>query len=123
MMRRAAYAAFERMILDLYEQRILTLSLLDCIASKYRPVGIDTAGTQFLRTQDGKDLHQVCIELIDPSFPLATRGTSEDHEEYWERELKKWEEIVHERWGWQDYCTGCPVQNQRDNVTQSPVYS
>ncbi len=108
MMRRAAYAAFERMILDLYEQRILTLSLLDSVASEYRPIGVDTAGTQYLQTQDGKDLHQVCIELIDPSYPIATKGASEDHEEYWERELNKWEEIVHERWGWQYYCISCP---------------
>jgi len=63
-------------------------------------MGIDSAGSQYVRARDGKDLHQICIELVDPSFPLVARGSSEDHEEYWEQELKKWEEIVQKRWTW-----------------------
>lgn len=100
MQKRTAYAALEKMILDLYERQILTLGLLDLIASQYCLGGIDSAGSQYVQTRDGKDLHQVCIELVDPTFPVVARGSSEDHEEYWEQELKKWEEIVHQRWSW-----------------------
>lgn len=100
MQRRAAYAAFEQIVLNLYERKALTLSLLDLIASQYCPMGIDSAGSRYVSARDGKDLHQICIELVDPTFHIVARGSSEDHEEYWEQELKKWEEIGHEHWGW-----------------------
>jgi hypothetical protein len=116
MKKRAAYATFEKTILDLYQRKILTLHLLDRIAHQYRLIGIDSAGSQYLQARDGKDLHQICIELADPLFPIVTRGSSEDHEEYWERELKKWGEIVRERWGWQAYCIAFPDQSQSDNA-------
>ena len=116
MKKRMAYATFEKTILDLYEQKILTLDLLDRIAHRYRLIGIDSAGSQYLRAPDGKDLHQICIELVDPSFPIVTRGSNEDHEEYWEQELKKWEEIVHRHWGWQAYCVAFPAQGRQDNA-------
>lgn len=98
--KRAAYAVFEQTILDLYDQKQLTLDRLDTIASQYRWRAIDSAGSQYLVTHDNKDVCQVCIELVDPSFPICARGSSEDHEEYWEREIKKWEDIVRGRWGW-----------------------
>ena len=101
---RKAYASFEKTVLDLYEQGVLTLEYLECIAHQYCTIGIDSAGCQYLLTHDGKDLHQICIALVDPGFALALRGSSEDHEEAWERELQKWEEIVRQRWGWQAYC-------------------
>lgn len=103
--RRAAYASFEKTVLDLYERGMLTLERLERLAKPYRAMEIDSAGSQYVRASDGKDLHQVCIELIDPTLALVARGSSEDDEEYWEKELKKWEEIVRQRWKWQAYCT------------------
>jgi len=114
--RRAAYATFEKTILDLYERNMFTLSLLDLVASQYRQVGIDSAGSQYIRTRDGKDLHQVCIELVDPTFPIVERGSSGDREEYWEQELKKWQEIVYKRWGWRAHSAIFPIQSQQDNA-------
>lgn len=101
--RREAYAAFEKTILDLYELNDLTLDLLHMIARQYQQREIDSAGSQYRLTHDQKDLLQVCIELEDPSFSIPSRGSKEDHEEYWEQELKKWEEIVRQRWGWTAY--------------------
>ncbi|MDQ2902254.1 MAG: hypothetical protein M3Y81_01705 [Chloroflexota bacterium] len=98
MKRRKAYAEFEKIVIELYEQHILTLEHLDYLASLHHQVGIDSAGSQRLLAKDGKDVHQVCIELVDPSFPLVAGRSNEHHEEYWEGELRKWEEIVHERW-------------------------
>src|SRR5262245_32440873 len=98
--KRDAYAAFERTILDLYDQELLTLRQLDQIASQYRWRNPDSAGSQSMLTQDGKDLYQVCIQLVDPAFPVPARGSTQDHEEYWERELRKWEDIVRWRWDW-----------------------
>jgi hypothetical protein len=103
MERRMAYAAFEKTILELYEQHILTLDLLEQIATQYRMVGIDSVGSQYLRAHDGKDLQQICIGLVDPAFPIAIQGSNEDHDESWEQELKKWEKIVRQHWGWQAY--------------------
>lgn len=100
MTRRAAYAEFEKVILELYEQKTLTQPLLDLIASQYCLTGIDSAGSRYVQAHDGKDLHQICIELVDPTFPIVTKGSSEDHDEYWEQELKKWEEIIQKRWGY-----------------------
>jgi hypothetical protein len=116
MNRRAAYAAFEKMVLSFYEQKTLTLNLLDRIASRYCQIAIDSAGSRHVQTSDGKDLHQICIELVDPTFPIAARGSSADHEEYWERELQKWEEIVHKRWGWQAYCRTFPTPTRRSHA-------
>lgn len=116
MQRRAAYAVFEKTILDLYDQRSLTLERLDCIAEQYRWLHVGSVGGQYELTHDGKDLYQVCIELVDPSFPIALRGSSEDHEEYWEEELKKWEDIVRWRWNWHAYGMPGPNQHQRNKA-------
>ena len=101
--RRINYAKFEKMVIYLYDRNLLTLSLLDYIADHYRQLGVDSAGSCSIHAQDGRDLCQVCIALVDPSFPIAITGSSDDHDEYWERELKKWEEIVHERWSWRTF--------------------
>ncbi len=116
MMKRTAYALFEKTILDLYNRNILTLHQLDYIADQYRLTAIDSAGSRFLVTRDGKDLHQVCIGLVDPCFPLASRGSRDDDDEAWERELRKWEEIVYRRWGWRAYCNPFP-HRQREEKT------
>lgn len=115
MQKRMKYAEFETVVIALYERKQLTLHVLDRIASLYRFVGMDSAGSQYLQTSDGKDLHQICIEITDPTFPIVARGSSEDHDAYWERELKKWEEIVHWRWGWQAYCTAFSPQDLQDH--------
>lgn len=112
MNKRAVYAVFEKTVLDLYEQESLTLSLLDSIARQYRLLEIDSAGSQYRLAYDGKDLHQICIRLVDPLFPLVARGSNEDHDESWEQELRKWEEIVRVRWDWQAYCSPFPLQSR-----------
>ena len=114
--KRAAYAEFEKAIIDLYDQKLLTIDQLDRVAGQYRWRKIDSAGGQYLATRDGKDLCQVCIELTDPAFPIPVRGSSEDHEEYWEQELKKWEDIVRWRWRWHAYGVTCLDQQQRDEA-------
>jgi hypothetical protein len=114
MERRSAYAEFEKVIINLYEQKILTLALLDDIAHQYSQVGVDSAGSQYMRAYDGKDLCQICIELIDPAFPIVVRGSSEDHEEYWEQEFKKWQEIVSRRWELEPEGYRLPVQKQQE---------
>lgn len=114
--RRAAYAAFEKTILDLYDQDQLTLDRLDAIASQYRWCTIDGAGSQYLATRDKKDLYQVCIELVDPAFSIPIRGSREDHEESWEQELKKWEDIARRRWRWHTYGVPDLYQRQQDKA-------
>lgn len=111
---RDTFARFEQTILSLYEKQALTPGLLDRTARQYRLLDIDSAGSRSLRTRDGKDLFQVCIELLDPSFPLALPGSSEDHEAYWEEELRKWEEIVSLRWGWHGYGAGPSPSDTQD---------
>jgi hypothetical protein len=114
--KRAAYEAFEKAMLDLYDRELLTLDRLDRVASRYRQLQIGSVGNQHLLTRDGKDLCQVCIELVDPSFPIPVQGSSADHEEYWEQELKKWEDIVRWRWGWHAYDVPGPEQWQREKA-------
>lgn len=114
--KRTNYAVFEKLVLNLYDRKMLTLDLLDSIARRYRLVSIDSAGSRSMRTQDGKDLHQVCIKLVDPTFQLAANGSSGDHEEYWEHELKAWENIVNKRWRWCAYCNAFPFRRQQDNA-------
>lgn len=101
--KRATYAAFEESVLALYNRRALTLEMLDRLAGQYRPLTLDSAGSQGTLAHDGKNLHQVCIQLVDPAFPIPSMGSARDHEEYWEQELRKWEEIVRRRWNWRAY--------------------
>jgi hypothetical protein len=98
--KRAAYAAFEKTIIDLYDRKLLTLDRLDLIADQYSLLKPDNVGSQSLVAHDGKDMYQVCIQLVDPAFPLPSRGSSRDDEEYWEQEIRKWEDIVRWRWNW-----------------------
>jgi|SRR5579859_1056334 len=114
--KRTAYATFEKAILDLYDQEALNLAQLDRIADRYCQLDLDSAGSQHLLTHDGKDLYQVCIGLVDPSFSIPRSGSYEDHEEYWEQELKKWEDIVRWRWGWSAYDAAMPQVSQKDKA-------
>lgn len=114
--KRAAYASFEKTVIDLYDQELLTLHRLDQVAHQYRQLEIDSAGSQDLLTCDGKDLHQVCIELVDPFFLIPSRGSSGDHEEYWEQELKKWEHIARARWHWEAYNRAISRQKPHDKA-------
>lgn len=97
---RTTYTTFEQTVIDLYDQKALTLNLLDTLGLMYRGIEVDSAGSQNLLTGDGKDVQQVCITLVNPSFTLAERGGYGDDEEYWECELKEWSRIVSSRWGW-----------------------
>jgi hypothetical protein len=110
--KRAAYADFEQSILNLYNRRLLTLELLDRIAGQYRPLKLDSAGSQRMLAHDGKNLYQVCIQLIDPAFPIPASGSNRDHEEYWEQELRMWEEIVRRRWNWRAYNANWRMQGE-----------
>lgn len=101
---RAAYTTFEQTVISLYDKGILTLDLLDALAEAYRGTHIDCAGSRDLTSRDGKDLQQVSIALVDPSFVLVARGSRDDNEEYWERELQLWSRITGTRWGW---CSPC----------------
>lgn len=112
--RQATFAAFEQEILDLYERQELNARLLDHIGSLYQQIDMDCIGSQGLLTHDGKDLCQICIGLLDPSFPLVARGSSEDHEEYWEREINKWEEILYTRWQWKRARTNAPCSPRQN---------
>lgn len=103
MQRRAAYAEFEKTILDLYDRRSLTLHQLDQIANQYRWLPVGSTGGSSRIARDGKDLSQVCIELVDPAFPLAATGSHGDHEDYWKQEINKWEDIIRWRWNWHAY--------------------
>ena len=97
---RTTYASFEAKVIAFYERGKLVSSLLDKLANRYRNVEMDSAGSQYLISKDGQDLQQICIGLVDPSFPLVRRGCADDHEEYWARELQKWNEITRQRWDW-----------------------
>lgn len=114
--KRIAYANFEETIINLYEREWLTLNLLDSVAGQYRFVGPDSAGSQHVVAKDGKDLPQICLALVDPTFPLVGRGSDGDDDEYWEQELKKWEETMRERWGWRTYCTAFSIQDQQGSA-------
>ncbi|HEY0754208.1 MAG TPA: hypothetical protein VGD98_09620 [Ktedonobacteraceae bacterium] len=98
--RRAAFAEFEATIIDLYDRDELTLELLNALANRYYQREIDCSASQLFLTRDGKDLWQVCIGLLDPTFPLVVRGSSGDHDEYWEQEQRLCDMIVSTYWNW-----------------------
>jgi hypothetical protein len=97
---RLAYTTFEQTVIALYDRRAITVDLLDTLAWMYRGMEVDSAGSRGLIAEDGKDLQQVCITMINPSFGLVERGSNYDDEEYWEQELTEWSKIVSSRWEW-----------------------
>lgn len=97
---RVAYSIFEQTVIGLYNRGELTVDLLDTLAGMYRGMRVDSAGSKGLVANDSKDLPQVCIALVNPSFALIERGSQEDDHEYWEKELKEWSAIIASRWCW-----------------------
>lgn len=97
---RVAYATFEQAVIALYNRRELTIDVLDTLACRYRGMHVDSAGSNRLSTNDGRDMHQVCIALVNPAFPLVAHRSCDDDEAYWEEELKEWSHITTFRWGW-----------------------
>lgn len=97
---RAAYTTFEQTVMALYDKEAITPELLDTLAWMYRGMEVDSAGSRGLVARDGKDLQQVCIALVNPSFTLVERDCKDDNDEYWECELREWSKIVTSRWGW-----------------------
>ena len=79
-------------------RRTITRALT--LACRYRGMHVDSAGSNRLSVNDGRDMHQVCIALVNPAFPLVARGSRDDDEAYWEEELKEWSHITTFRWGW-----------------------
>lgn len=99
---RATYTTFEHTVIALYNKGTLSLDLLDTLAWMYQGMPVDSAGSKHLIANDGKDLQQICIALVNPSFFLVERGCLDDDEEYWEAELREWSHIVNTRWRWSD---------------------
>ena len=97
---RTAYTTFEQTVIALYDKEALTLNLLDTLAWMYTGMEVDSAGSRSLIARDGRDVQQVCIALTSPGFLLAESGSSDDDDEYWERELEEWTKIARTRWGW-----------------------
>lgn len=97
---RTAYTTFEQTVIALYDKGAITPELLDTLAWMYRGMEVDTAGGKGLVAHDNKDVQQVCIALLNPSFTLVEKGSNDDDDEYWERELYEWSKIVNTRWGW-----------------------
>lgn len=100
---RRAYTTFEQTVVTLYNRGVLTPELLDTLAWMYQGMDVDSAGSRGFITHDGKDVQQVCIALINPSFELIARGSCDDDEDYWEKELKEWSHIAGTRWGWSSH--------------------
>ena len=97
---RAAYTIFEQTVIALYDRGVLNQDFLDTLACMYRGMQVDSAGSKRLRANDGKDMQQVCIALVNPAFPLVESGVQDDDDEYWEKELNEWVYIINTRWGW-----------------------
>jgi len=57
----AAFEDFEYHVITFYDQRLLSLSVLDILAEPYRDTDIDHGGRQDLKTQDGKSLEEVIV--------------------------------------------------------------
>ena len=101
MRNKVAYSLFERIIIFLYDEGMLTQHLLDTLANTCRGAYIDTVGGNYLKTKDGKDLQDICLEIADPTFIFVEAGSAADNDEYWEDIENRWRAIIRNRWGWQ----------------------
>lgn len=98
-----AYSQFEGITIKLSNMGKLDLMTLDAIAEEYRGMSPDSGGSRDLRTEDGKGLEEVCIELVDPVWK-PVRGDDEGYidPDYWldEERYTKFLEIRRNRWRW-----------------------
>lgn len=96
----AAFEAFEGIVIDVYNDGILTKQLLDKIASRYRDVDIDRGGQAGTLTNDGLDVDQVILKtygLVPPAHPgNADRAAIER----WSDAMADLLDPIEKGWGW-----------------------
>lgn len=113
----AAYATFQQTVITLYDHEKLDLATLDALAEEYRDTDIDSGGDTGLLSQDGKDLEQVCIATVFPSW-TPQEPTEEEVDQaakkawprgdrsaaraafLWEQKYAQWRLLIEARWGW-----------------------
>lgn len=74
-----AYAIFERLVIDTYDQGKLDKELLTIIMESFRGQDVDHGGTMDITTKDHKDADEVAVEVWGLTLPpKPARGASED---------------------------------------------
>ena len=107
-----AWRHFEHTIIVLYDKGVLDLDLLDTLARDYASTGIDNGGSRDLLTMDGKELREVCIEIVNPEWfithpkspyfrdPTVKEWTAEDEAYNDAADEEFVSRIQGDRWGW-----------------------
>lgn len=93
----AAYTTFERMVIDLYDDGVLTPRVLNNLGEMYRGTDIDSGGSRDLVTQDNKGVEQVVVEIMQPGVVPDPDPDFPEEGPYWYSAFK---EITWETWGW-----------------------
>lgn len=88
-----AFRYFEETVIKIYDLGVLTLPVLEAIASEFESTDIDTGGSQDLKSKNGKSIAQICVELVLPKFQPGVR---EEDDSWWDA----FSEIMYDLWDW-----------------------
>ena len=99
----AGYKIFEATVVGAYDLGKLDKDMLTVLMEPYRDSDIDSGGSRYLESKDGKGVEQIVIEVWGLEMPTAPPGEYEDDPEAWEafheaRYLKFREVLQHFGW-------------------------
>jgi hypothetical protein len=95
-----SWSIAEEQVIAVYNLGALTLPVLDALMKPFAQCDIDEGGHQYLEASDGKDMTQICVELVSPDFKP---NVPEDYADWREGEHQDWWdgfEVCMKRWRW-----------------------
>ena len=78
------YSIFEATVIGAYDLGKLDKGLLMVLMEPYRGTDIDSGGSNFLKSKDGKGVEQVVIEAWGKEMPKTPSGEYDDNPDAWD---------------------------------------
>lgn len=92
------YSILEETIVNVYNLGKLDKKMVQAIFKPYAGTDIDSGGSNFLHTKDGKTMEEAVIEAY--GYKMPKKGTTEDEEiEYLDKVYKLFSKVTKELWG------------------------
>jgi hypothetical protein len=93
------FAMMEALVIQNYDRNMLTKDLLNILMLPYKNSDCDPAGSQNLRTHNGKNIHEVICEVMSPTEYQAVVTQELPAEKLAEQLAMIWQPIWRQLWG------------------------
>ena len=95
------YEIMEKQIVNLYNIGAMDMNVLDCIMDPFANTDIDSGGSNYLKTEDGKTVEEVVCFIMEPDRYQEIMHNfvpDPDDPEYNERMMDLYSEITKREW-------------------------